>query len=109
MGSEMCIRDRSEGQQAAMTTIHDGVRCADANALQSSNRFIYLSGEPGSGKSEVLAHSAVDAAKDGYSVLVPCPTGTLVHSCRKRFPDTDHIAVETIHSGYAIYRGADQS
>ena len=33
----------------------------------------------------------------------------LVHSYRQRFPETDRIVVETIHSGFAIYRGADQS
>ena len=31
------------------------------------------------------------------------------HSYRERFPETDHIVVETIHSGFAIYRSADQS
>ena len=58
--------------------------------------------------SPVLVYGAVEAANDGYNVLVVCPTGTLVHSYRDRLPQCNGIVVETVHSGFAIYRGADR-
>ena len=41
-------------------------------------------------------------------VLILCPTGALVHRYRERFPDTDKIVVETIHSSFQIYREQDK-
>ena len=76
--------------------------------MLNSDRHLFLTGEPGSGKSEVIVHAACAAAKSGACVLVLCPTGTLVHSYRDRFPDVDNIVVETIHSGFAIQRQYDK-
>ena len=70
--------------------------------MLNSDRHLFLTGEPGSGKSEVIVHAACAAAKSGACVLVLCPTGTLVHSYRDRLPDVDNIVVETIQSGFAI-------
>ena len=70
--------------------------------MLNSDRHLLLTGEPGSGKSEVIVHAACAAAKSGACVLVLCPTGTRVHSYRDRLPDVDNIVVETIHSGFAI-------
>ena len=67
-----------------------------------------MAGEPGSGKSEVLIHAAVEAANAGLYVLILCPTGALVHTYKDRMPETSHITVETIHSGFAIYRNYDK-
>jgi len=69
--------------------------------------FLYVSGEPGAGKSEVLIHAAVRAASAGCQVLILCPTGALVHGYRDRLPESEHIVVETIHSAFCIYREQD--
>ena len=69
---------------------------------------MFISGKPGSGKSEVLVHAAVAAALKGCEVLILCPTGALVHSSRDRLPETEHIVVETIHSGFKIFRDYDK-
>ena len=76
--------------------------------MLNSGRHLFLTGEPGSGKSEVIVHAACAAAKSGACVLVLCPTGTRVHSYRDRLPDVDNIVVETIHSGFAIQRQYDK-
>ena len=76
--------------------------------MLNSGRHLFLTGEPGSGKSEVIVHAACAAAKSGACVLALCPTGTLVHSYRDRLPDVDNIVVETIHSGFAIQRQYDK-
>ena len=76
--------------------------------MLNSDRHLFLTGEPGSGKSEVIVHAACAAAKSGACVLVLCPTGTRVHSYRDRLPDVDNIVVETIHSGFAIQRQYDK-
>ena len=44
----------------------------------------------------------------GISVLILCPTGALVHAYKDRLPDSPLITVETIHSGFAIYRKYDK-
>ena len=105
----MTARKWSPGQQEAMDAIRAALRVSDANAVKTALRHLNLCGEPGAGKSEVIVHAAVEAATDGYNVLVLCPTGSLVASYRDRFPQCDGIVVETIHSGFAIYRGADRS
>ena len=76
--------------------------------MLNSDRHLFFTGEPGSGKSEVIVHAACAAAKSGACVLVLCSTGTLVHSYRDRLPDVDNIVVETIHSGFAIQRQYDK-
>ena len=98
----------SPGQQRALDAIHEGLSCTDANMLMASRRMLFLSGEPGSGKSEVIVHAAARAAHAGLRVLILCPTGALVHSYRDRLPETDKVVVETIHSGFAIYRENDK-
>ena len=76
--------------------------------MLNSGRHLFLTGEPGSGKSEVIVHAACAAAKSGACVLALCPTGTLVHLYRDRLPDVDKNVVETIHSGFAIQRQYDK-
>ena len=49
--------------------------CGDDMYAEVS-RPIYLGGDPGTGKSEVLVHAAIDAADSGAKVLLMCPTGT---------------------------------
>jgi hypothetical protein len=69
--------------------------------------MLNISGEPGSGKSEVLVHVAIRAAESGDYVLILCPTGMLVHSYRDRLPHSERIIAETIHSSFCISRRAD--
>ena len=101
-------RQWSPEQQDAISTIAQGCCIDDAGAHLLQQRYLYVSGEPGSGKSEVLIHAAVRAADNGCKVLVLCPTGTLVHSYRDRLPEHPNIVVETIHAGFRIYREADK-
>ena len=103
----LCSRQWSQEQQQALDRIRDGLDISDANAIREAERFIYLSGDPGSGKSEVVVHAAVAAAEKQLTVGILCPTGTLVHSYRDRLPCTDRIIVETLHSGFQISRKAD--
>ena len=62
-----------------------------------ASRWLFLSGEHGGGKSEVIVHAAAEAATAGYHVLILCPTGSLVHSCKDRLPDVDNIVVQTLN------------
>ena len=100
-------RQWSPEQAQVLKSIADLLAVSDANDVLESNRMLFVSGEPGSGKSEVLVHAAVRAAKDGCYVLILCPTGTLVHSYRDRLPASERIVIETIHSGLCITRQAD--
>ena len=105
-------RDWSQEQKAGLDAIAAGVNISDENALVhaavNGRRFLYISGEPGSGKSEMLIHAAVAAAEQGISVLILCPTGALVHAYKDRLPESALITVETIHSGFAIFRKYDK-
>ena len=100
-------RQWSDEQREALDKIAAGLSIDDANALLTARRMFYLKGDPGSGKSEVLVHAVVRAALAGYTVLILCPTGTLVHSYRDRLPASERIVVETIHSSFQITRQAD--
>ena len=104
--SELRERTWSPEQQEALDTIRRGIEKVDANDEQQNRLF--LKGEPGCGKSEVIIHAAVRAALDGYRVLILVPTGTLVHSYRDRLPTHEFITVETIHSGMQIHRETDR-
>ena len=69
---------------------------------------LYLGGDPGTGKSEIMVHAAHQAADSGMKVLLMCPTGTLVHAYRERLPAHVNITVETIHSATVMVRDQDQ-
>ena len=100
-------RSWSPEQQEALDAIRDGLRVDDANAIRELQRLLHLTGDPGSGKSEVFVHAAARAADEGLHVNILCPTGALVHAYRDRLPVSDRIVVETIHSGFQISRKAD--
>ena len=70
-----------------------GIECEwdlDANV---ERRRVFLSGAPGTGKSEVLVHAAKLLVDMGARVLFLAPTGALVHSYLDRLPDSDSIFV----------------
>ena len=84
-----------------LASISDGNDCSD--------RMVYLSGDPGSGKTECIIQLAIRLAAGGAKVLILCPTGQLVTAYLQRLgeDEEDCIVVETIHSGFRIARDAD--
>ena len=110
-------RQWSEGQRRALDWVRECTnrsdesrRCLDESVggpRGTAGRCLYLAGRPGSGKSEVLVHAAVEAAQEGCRVMILCPTGALVHSYRDRLPVHENIQVETLHSGFRIGRDVD--
>ena len=103
--TELPHRIWSIEQQSFLSAVEKGLSVSDANI--SGDRFLFLSGEPGSGKTEAIIYAAARAAQTGGKVLIGCPTGSLVSTYRDRLPGTDSIVIETIHSAFAIRRNAD--
>ena len=97
-------------QQEVLDTVAQGYSYDDEETKHKSNRFLYINGKPGSGKSAVLIECALRACKH-VKVLIICPTGVLVHSFKSKLPDmegVDKISVDTIQ-GVLNYKrpGAD--
>ena len=70
-------------------------------------RRCFLSGAPGTGKSEVLVHLAKLVVDLGGRVLFLAPTGALVHSYLDRLPDSESIFVDTVHAALRFSRQRD--
>jgi superfamily II DNA or RNA helicase len=68
----------SPEQREALHIVRQGIGMDDEEARLSSKRFLFISGDPGSGKTAVLLHMALEACPQ-ISVLIVCPTGFLVH------------------------------
>jgi len=96
----------SATQKQVLDRVAQGIKVADANVPPHS-RFLFVTGGPGTGKTEAVLHSALGAAKSGCKVLIACPIGALVSVYKKRIPADYDIAVETIHSSFKITRKAD--
>ena len=97
-------------QKKALDLITAGIAVDDEERRYNSNRWLFLSGSPGCGKTAVLLAAAIVACKD-VGVLIVCPTGCLVHSFKARLPYADgieNIRVDTIQ-GVLNYKrpGAD--
>ena len=97
-------------QQAALDLVSAGYGHDDEEARRLSYRFLYINGEPGSGKSAVLLECAIQACVH-VSVLIVCPTGMLVNAFKSKLPDItgiDNITIDTIQ-GVLNYKrpGAD--
>ena len=71
-------------------------------------RRCFLSGGPGTGKSEVLVHVAKLVVDLGGRVLFLAPTGALVHSYLDRLPDSQSIFVDTVHAALRFSRERDR-
>ena len=79
----------------------------DANVAVHT-RQLFVTGGPGTGKTEVILQCALSANEEGSRVLIACPIGPLVAMYRKRIPPKSEIVVETIHSSFKITRVADE-
>ena len=101
-------RQWSLEQKDTLDTIMANLRKEYALDSNETNRYLYINGEPGSGKSEVLIHAAVAAADEGCKVLILCPTGSLVHAYEDKVPEHANITIATIHAGFAIMRDYDK-
>ena len=97
----------SDEQKQILQLIEDGIENTDPDRLDAA-RWLGIKGRPGSGKSEAMAHGAVQAAAKGAAVLLLCPTGALLCSYREKIPDNDRIDIETLHSAFVIRREADE-
>ena len=58
-------------------------------------KFILITGEPGTGKSQIGKHLIRKCIKENKSVLVACPTGILASTYKEVF---EHVTCDTIHS-----------
>ena len=106
--TELQAIEWSPAQKKILDTVAGLLLLADADEVASKVRQLFIEGEPGTGKSEVLVHVAYNAAIRGAKVLVLCPTGTLVHAYRERIPEHPNIVIDTLHSGLAFKRDYDK-
>jgi len=100
-------RQWSVGQQRVLDVTRQHMNTGDTMDFEQRPHVYYIAGDPGSGKSEVLVYAAYQAAQQGATVLIMCPTGPLVHRYRDRLPPTASIVVETLHSALVIIREND--
>ena len=90
-----------------MDAVRDGLACDDANVTPESHS-LFVTGDPGTGKTEVILQCALNATSDTTKVLIACPIGPLVAAYRKRIPPHTNIVVETIQSSFKITRKTDE-
>ena len=86
-------------QAEALAKVREGVSYEDEEAKRNSRRWLYIGGAPGSGKSAVILEAALYGAKNGFRVMIVCPTGLLVHYFKAQLPDVDgieNIQIDTI-------------
>eukprot|EP00959_Pyramimonas_sp_CCMP1952_P443797 9290938-Pyramimonas_sp.AAC.1 len=107
LGGVLNQRTWGDQQLAFLRAVKAGGERCDANGVDESQRWLYLGGSPGTGKTEVLLHAAATCAADGLNVCVMVPTGSLASTFKERLPDSDRITVQTLHSGLRIIREED--
>ena len=79
-------KDWHPKQKEVLARIKERTTIDDEEVKKNTQRFLYVKGRPGSGKTDVLIEGAVRAAKDGLTVLIVCPTGALVCSLKELLP-----------------------
>lgn len=96
----------SPQQAEVIKLVQKELDLADAN-VSAQSRTLFVSGGPGTGKTETMRLCATEAAERGQRVLIACPIGALVDTYRQRLPANDLITVETVHSSFKITRNND--
>ena len=87
-----------EQQLRALDLVATGYSFEDKDTRRESFRFLYINGEPGSGKSAVLLECAIRACPH-ISVLIVCPTGMLVTAFKSKLPERagiENISIDII-------------
>ena len=82
-------RTWSRGQARLLGLVREGIKADDANPGVNQDAYslvMFVSGEPGAGKSQAVVHAVREAAMAGANVLITCPTGMLVSGCLDRLP-----------------------
>jgi len=101
----------SPEQQNVFKIIARGIGMDDEELRVFSKPFLYIGGDPGSGKTAVLLEAALRACARAVVVLIICPTGFLVHKYKALLPEMDgveNIRVDTIQGVLKYKRpGAD--
>ena len=59
--------------------VHQALSYDDEEQKRKSQRWLYVCGPPGSGKSAVILEAALRCIKMDLQVLIVCPTGTNVY------------------------------
>jgi len=80
----------------------------DANVFDANARNYFVTGCPGTGKTEVLIQCALNCAEGNGRVLIACPTALLQDTYHMRLPSHENISVQTVHSTFRITRDADE-
>ena len=100
-------REWSEEQGQVIQAVEEGLMANDAN-ISAKDRWLFVEGGPGTGKTEVVIHIAMAAAQRGERVLIACPVGALVDTYRARMPADPNVTIETVHASFRITRRADE-
>ena len=74
-----------------MRLLEQGVSYEDEATKLDSNRWMYIDGPPGSGKTALLLEMAIKCAGMGLDVLIVCPIGTNVYGFKSQLPDSEGI------------------
>ncbi|CAL1165870.1 unnamed protein product [Cladocopium goreaui] len=100
----------SPEQQLVLNAIEQGTTITDANdlAVPLEQRVLWVTGGPGTGKTEVVIAAALAATDRGCRVLVGTPTGQLASEYRLRLPPSNLITIETIHASFKVSRDKDR-
>ena len=80
----------------------------DANVFDANARNYFVTGCPGTGKTEVLIQCAINCAENNGCVLNACPTALLQDTHHMRLPFHENISVQTVHSTFCITPDADE-
>ena len=91
-------RNWSAEQAEVLAWIQNALHLARA----PRQRGLYISGPPGSGKTQVLLAAIRVHAAQGFRILVACPTGALVASYRTSLGRLANVTVQTLHSSFAL-------
>ena len=102
---DRCWSPQQQQLLAAVTAVLDE---DDANEFNANARNYFVTGCPGTGKTEVLIQCALTCAENNGRVLIACPTALLQDTYNMRMPLHENISIQTVHSTFRITRDADE-